>query len=152
VVWRTLLECQWTPNSTRFKYWYIYTSHFIIFCLPHFLPPLALHRLLLSTAVNVTQCFIYVKIPSVSTGLSIFTDIYSFTLYYLFIYIYIFFFHTGVILWELRQLSQYSIWLQTGQLEFDPRQRRRTLPLTSVSRPALRLTQPPIQWVLGVLS
>jgi hypothetical protein len=34
---------------------------------------------------------------------------------------------------------------------FDPRQEQRIFPLTSMSRPALRPTQPPVQWVLGVL-
>jgi hypothetical protein len=33
---------------------------------------------------------------------------------------------------------------------FDPRQRQRIFPLTSVFTPALRLTQPAIQWVPGV--
>jgi hypothetical protein len=36
--------------------------------------------------------------------------------------------------------------------EFDPRQRQRIFPLASVSRPTLRSTQPPIQWVQEVLS
>jgi hypothetical protein len=35
---------------------------------------------------------------------------------------------------------------------FDPRQGKRTFPLTSVSRPALGPTQTPVQWVPGVLS
>jgi hypothetical protein len=35
---------------------------------------------------------------------------------------------------------------------FDPRQGQRIFPLTSVSRPALRPTQPPVQWVPGVVS
>jgi hypothetical protein len=35
---------------------------------------------------------------------------------------------------------------------FDPRQGQRIFPLTSVSRPALGQTQPPVQWVPGVLS
>jgi hypothetical protein len=41
----------------------------------------------------------------------------------------------------------------TGLWRFDPSQRRKDFfPLASVSRPALRPTQPPVQWVLGVLS
>jgi hypothetical protein len=35
---------------------------------------------------------------------------------------------------------------------FDPRRGQRVFPLTSVSRPALRPTHPPVQWVTGVLS
>jgi hypothetical protein len=37
--------------------------------------------------------------------------------------------------------------LQTGRPGFDPRKRQRIVPLASVSRPALRPTQPPIHWV-----
>jgi hypothetical protein len=40
----------------------------------------------------------------------------------------------------------------TGRSRFDPRQMQRIFPLASVSRPALRPTQPPVQWVPGVLS
>jgi hypothetical protein len=40
----------------------------------------------------------------------------------------------------------------TGRSGFDPRQGQRIFPLTSVSRPTLRPTQPPVQWVPGVLS
>jgi hypothetical protein len=40
----------------------------------------------------------------------------------------------------------------SGRQVYDPRQRQRIFPLVSVSSPALRPTQPPIQWVLGVLS
>jgi hypothetical protein len=40
----------------------------------------------------------------------------------------------------------------TGRSGFDPRQGQRTFPLSSVSRPALGPTQPPVQWVPGVLS
>jgi hypothetical protein len=42
--------------------------------------------------------------------------------------------------------------LTNGPLWFDPRQRQEIFILTSVSRPALRPTQPPVQWVPGVLS
>jgi hypothetical protein len=40
----------------------------------------------------------------------------------------------------------------TGRSGFDPWQEQRIFLLTSVSKPALRSTQPPVQWVLGVLS
>jgi hypothetical protein len=40
----------------------------------------------------------------------------------------------------------------TGRSRFDPRQEQKIFPLTSVSRPDLRPTQPPVQWVPGVLS
>jgi hypothetical protein len=40
----------------------------------------------------------------------------------------------------------------TGRPGFDPRQRQTILPLASVCRPALKPTQPPINWVPGVLS
>jgi hypothetical protein len=40
----------------------------------------------------------------------------------------------------------------TGRLGFYPRQGQRIFPLTSVSRPALWPTQPPVQWVPGALS
>jgi hypothetical protein len=40
----------------------------------------------------------------------------------------------------------------TGRSGFDPRQGQRIFPLASVSRPALGPTQPPVQWVPGVLS
>jgi hypothetical protein len=39
----------------------------------------------------------------------------------------------------------------TGRSGFDPRQGERIFPLSSVSRPALGPTQPPVQWVPGVL-
>jgi hypothetical protein len=37
----------------------------------------------------------------------------------------------------------------TGRSGFDPRQRQRIFPLAPVSTPALRPTQPPVQWVPG---
>jgi hypothetical protein len=40
----------------------------------------------------------------------------------------------------------------TGRPGFEPRHRQRISPLASVSRPAVRPTQPPVQWVPGVLS
>jgi hypothetical protein len=40
----------------------------------------------------------------------------------------------------------------TGRSGFDSRQGERIFPLASVSRPALGSTQPPVQWVTGVLS
>jgi hypothetical protein len=40
----------------------------------------------------------------------------------------------------------------TGRSRFDPRLGQRIFPLTSVSRPTLGPTQPPVQWVPGVLS
>jgi hypothetical protein len=43
--------------------------------------------------------------------------------------------------------SQYSVWLQIAWLGFNPQQRQRIFPQASVSRPALRHTQPPVQWV-----
>jgi hypothetical protein len=53
------------------------------------------------------------------------------------------------------QFRQYSVWLRTGR----PGDRgsisgtgERIFPLASVSRPALRPTQPPVQWVPGVFS
>jgi hypothetical protein len=53
---------------------------------------------------------------------------------------------------ELGYLSQQSVWLQTGWPGFIPRQRQRISLLASASRPAVGPTQPPIQWLLGVLS
>jgi hypothetical protein len=43
-----------------------------------------------------------------------------------------------------------AVSLQTGQPEFGPQQCQRIFSLTSVSRPARKPTQPPIQWVKGV--
>jgi hypothetical protein len=40
----------------------------------------------------------------------------------------------------------------TGRSGFDSRLGQRIFPLTSVSRPTLGPTQPPVQWVPGVLS
>jgi hypothetical protein len=51
-----------------------------------------------------------------------------------------------------RKWSQYSIWLQSGRPGFDPLQTQSIFPLSSVSRPALRSTQPPIQGVPCVLT
>jgi hypothetical protein len=48
--------------------------------------------------------------------------------------------------------GQYSVWLRDGRSGFDPRQRQRIFLLAPASRPALRPTQPPIQWVPEVLS
>jgi hypothetical protein len=47
---------------------------------------------------------------------------------------------------------QYSVWLRAGRSGFDSRQGQRIFLLASASRPALGPTQPPIQWVPGVLS
>jgi hypothetical protein len=47
-------------------------------------------------------------------------------------------------------VAQAVYWLQSGQPEFDSRQRQRIFPLASVSRSAPRPTQPPVQWVPGV--
>jgi hypothetical protein len=40
----------------------------------------------------------------------------------------------------------------TGRSSFDPRQRQEIFPVGSVSRPTLGPTQPPVQWVPGILS
>jgi hypothetical protein len=40
--------------------------------------------------------------------------------------------------------------VQTGQPEFDSWQRKKNFPLASVSRPALKSTEPPMQWVPGL--
>jgi hypothetical protein len=51
-----------------------------------------------------------------------------------------------------RSLSQYSIWLRAGRSGFNPRHGQRIFLLAAASRPALGPTQPPTQWVPGVLS
>jgi hypothetical protein len=48
-------------------------------------------------------------------------------------------------LWLIK-LGQYSDWLQTAWPGYDPWQRQRIFPLASVSRRALRSTQPPTRW------
>jgi hypothetical protein len=55
---------------------------------------------------------------------------------------------------SMSQGSSVSIsdWLRTGRPGFDPRQEQRIFLLDSVSKPALGPTQPPVQWVPGVLS
>jgi hypothetical protein len=53
---------------------------------------------------------------------------------------------------ELRQLSQFIVWLWTGWLGFDPWQGQRIFLLASVLYLLWAPTQPPIQWVPGVLS
>jgi hypothetical protein len=53
--------------------------------------------------------------------------------------------------WWYRALM-YSVWLRTGRPGFDPQQRPRIFLLASASKPALGPTQPPVQWVPGVLS
>jgi hypothetical protein len=52
----------------------------------------------------------------------------------------------------LLKLRQYSVWLRAVRSGFDPRQGQRIFFLAPESRPALRPTQPPIQWVPGVIS
>jgi hypothetical protein len=50
------------------------------------------------------------------------------------------------------RVSSGSIVSDYGRSGFDPWRGQRIFPLTSVSRPALRSTQPPVQWIPGVLS
>jgi hypothetical protein len=53
------------------------------------------------------------------------------------------------------ELSQYSVCLRAGRpgdRGLIPGRSERIFPLASVSRPALGPTQPPVQWVPGVLS
>jgi hypothetical protein len=52
----------------------------------------------------------------------------------------------------LGYLSQCSFWLQTVRPGLDPWQRQRIYPLAFVSRPALRLTQLPVQRVIASFS
>jgi hypothetical protein len=62
---------------------------------------------------------------------------------------------TVCIFWFRAIISQYNVWLRTGRpgdLCSIPGRGERVFPLTSVSRPALGPTQPPVQWVPGVLS
>jgi hypothetical protein len=56
------------------------------------------------------------------------------------------------VIYELGSLSQYNVWPRTGRPGFDPRQSQSTFLLASVPRPALRPTQPPVQWEQGILS
>jgi hypothetical protein len=55
-------------------------------------------------------------------------------------------------LFEPGYISQYSNWLWAGRLGFDSQGGLGIFPSDTTSRPALRPTQPPIQWVLGSLS
>jgi len=53
------------------------------------------------------------------------------------------------------RVAQYSVWLRAGRpgdRGSIPGKGQRIFPLISVSRPALGPTQPPVQWVPGVLS
>jgi hypothetical protein len=58
-------------------------------------------------------------------------------------------------IWHLQlELSQYSVWLRPGRpgdRGSIPGRGERIFPLASVSRPALEPTQPPVQWLPGVL-
>jgi hypothetical protein len=58
----------------------------------------------------------------------------------------------GDAIWQPEPGSSVSIVSGYGRPRFDPRQGQRTFPLTSVSRPALGSTQPPVQRVPGFLS
>jgi hypothetical protein len=54
-----------------------------------------------------------------------------------------------------RVAHRYNVWLgagRPGDRGSIPGRGEMIFPLTSVSRPALGPTQPPVQWVLGVLS
>jgi hypothetical protein len=50
------------------------------------------------------------------------------------------------------RVSSGSIVSDYGRSGFDPQQGQRIFPLSSASRPVLGPTQPPVQWVPGVLS
>jgi hypothetical protein len=57
--------------------------------------------------------------------------------------------------WWAGWLSQYSVWIRDGRPNDPssiPGRGERTFPLASVFRPALGPTQPPVQWVLEVIS
>jgi hypothetical protein len=50
------------------------------------------------------------------------------------------------------QLSRYSKSLRAGRQGFDSRQKKVIVLFSTASRPTLRPTQPPLQWVPEVLS
>jgi hypothetical protein len=52
---------------------------------------------------------------------------------------------------HVSRVTQYSVWLRAGRGSI-PGRGERIFPLASVSRPALGPTQPPVQWVPGVLA
>jgi hypothetical protein len=54
--------------------------------------------------------------------------------------------------WEPGYLNQYSVWLHGLDDRGSITNRQIIIPLASASRLALGSTQPPVQWVLGVLS
>jgi hypothetical protein len=54
--------------------------------------------------------------------------------------------------WVAQAVQCLSTGWTTGRYRFDPRRGQRIFPLASVSRPTLGPTQPPVQWVPGVLS
>lgn len=57
-----------------------------------------------------------------------------------------------IALWLFTLEPDSCVSTRTGRQGFDPLHRRRIFPVPSASRPALGLTQAPVQWVLGVLS
>jgi hypothetical protein len=59
---------------------------------------------------------------------------------------------TAEILLCMSRDSLVSAWLRAGRPGFDPRQRERVFLLVSASISVLGPTQPPVQWVPGVLS